>query len=378
MQCSVGGTTWLGFRAGNQAVVLSANQVDFTRMRARSTDGRLGRWLLAIAGFATPHAALAEITVEELFQSRDDALGNPLAYIDSSVPEISGARVRMMPGDSTGWHTHPVPTFGYLISGELTVEYATGESRVFRAGDGIIEAQHVAHNGHNRGTEPVEIVVFYAGAVAVANSETADPPRPDQFVSLRSIIPDLQVELRYLGSHNFIGRPISGYEADIVYLTRPAALALAEVQRDLAARGLGIKVFDGYRPQRAVNDFMAWAASPDDTVMKAEFYPSVDKRSLIPEGYIAERSGHSRGSTVDLTLIDLDSGSELDMGSPYDFFDPVSSPLSRSLPEPALTNRMRLREVMLEHGFSPLDEEWWHFTLQDEPFPDSYFDFPIR
>lgn len=348
-------------------------------MRGRSSIATtVGCLLLAVASSAVTQGALAEITFERLFQSQDDALGNPLAYPDSSVPVITGIRVHMMPGDSTGWHTHPVPTFGYLVTGELTVEYATGQSRLFRAGDGIVESQHVAHNGHNRGAEPVEIVVFYAGAADVANSEPADPPRPDQFVSLRSIIPDLGIELRYLGSHNFIGRPISGYEANVVYLTRPAALALAAVQRDLAAQGLGLKIFDGYRPQRAVDDFMSWAADPADTAMKAEFYPSVDKRVLIPEGYIAERSGHSRGSTIDLTLIDLESGKELDMGSPYDFFDPISSPLSNSLPEPASRNRRRLREVMLEHGFSPLDEEWWHFTLKDEPFPDTYFDFPIR
>ncbi len=206
----------------------------------------------------------------------------------------------------------------------------------------------------------------------------ADPPRPDNFVDLRDAVPGVVVELRYRTGNNFIGRPIAGYEADIALLTSAAALALGEVQRDLAADGLGLKVFDAYRPQRAVDDFMAWTGDPDSTEMKAEYYPALEKDQLVPGGYIAERSGHSRGSTVDLTLVRLAGGMELDMGSPYDFFDPVSRPSSTAVTVEQHANRMRLREAMIRRGFRPPEEEWWHFTLRDEPYPDAYFDFPIR
>jgi D-alanyl-D-alanine dipeptidase len=214
--------------------------------------------------------------------------------------------------------------------------------------------------------------------VSYPDTVPAEPTRPDDFVDLTDVIPGLVIEQRYFGSNNFIGRPIAGYEANVVYLTRPAASALRDVQQDLAAEGLGLKVFDGYRPQRAVDDFMRWAADPGATSMKAAYYPDVDKSELIPKGYIAERSGHSRGSTVDLTLIELATGEEVDMGSPFDFFDPVSWPSSTAVPESARANRMHLRELMLRHGFDPLEEEWWHFTLHDEPYPNSYFDFPVR
>jgi len=238
--------------------------------------------------------------------------------------------------------------------------------------------------------------VFVAACVALATPAAADigqhaadgePPaaalaetaqRPDDFVALRSVIPDLQVELRYSGNNNFIGRPVAGYQAEVAYLTRPAALALRDVQQELAADSLGLKVFDAYRPQRAVDDFMAWAADPNDTAMKHTYYPDVDKTALIPDGYIAQRSGHSRGSTVDLTLVRRDSGEALDMGSPFDYFDPVSWPSSTSVTAAQHANRMKLRAVMVRHGFIPLEQEWWHFTLRDEPYPDRYFDFPVR
>lgn len=212
----------------------------------------------------------------------------------------------------------------------------------------------------------------------LTRTEAAASTVPEDFADLQSIIPGIEVELRYFGSDNFVGRPIAGYQANVAYLTRAAATALGNAQRELATDGLALRILDAYRPQRAVRDFMAWAADPDATTMKSAYYPELDKSELIPEGYIAERSGHSRGSTVDLTLIDLDSGEELDMGSPYDFFDPASWPGSDRVSETAQRNRTKLREIMLRHGFEPLDEEWWHFTLRDEPYPDTYFDFPVR
>jgi D-alanyl-D-alanine dipeptidase len=171
--------------------------------------------------------------------------------------------------------------------------------------------------------------------------------------------------------------PIDGYQAARVYITRPAAEALAAVQAELASFGLGLKVFDAYRPQRAVDHFVRWAENLDDAVMKDRYYPDVDKANLFRDGYIAARSGHSRGSTVDLTIIDAASGDELDMGTPWDFFDPSSAPLSAAVFAEQRANRMLLRSLMLKYNFQPLAEEWWHFTLAEEPYPNTYFDFPI-
>jgi len=333
---------------------------------------------LLAASLSAAVPVLSQPTSRALFSSDADTLGSRYRYPDTAAAELTGAVVTLLPGDSTGWHRHAVPTVGYVLAGQLTVEYATGQVRVFGSGDGILEAQDVAHNGHNHGSEPVRLVVFSAGAAGVPGSEPADPPRPDDFVALQSAVPGLEIELRYFGRENFLGRPVAGYEANVVYLTRVAATALGSVQEALGTEGLGLKVFDGYRPQRAVDDFTRWAAAPGDTATKAAYYPNVEKSLLVQTGYIAERSGHSRGSTIDLTLIELASGEEVDMGSPYDFFDPISWPSSPAIAEAARANRMKLRAVMLRHGFQPLDQEWWHFTLRDEPYPDTYFDFPVR
>lgn len=215
--------------------------------------------------------------------------------------------------------------------------------------------------------------------VSAQDAPTTDlQTRPDSFVALHGLIPDLVVELRYLGSNNFLGRPVQGYQASVVYMSEPAARALQAVQASLAPEGLGLKVFDAYRPQRAVDDFVRWAADGSDIVMKQQYYPSLNKDELFPQGYIAERSGHSRGSTVDLTLVRLADSQELDMGSPYDFFDPVSWPSDTSITAAQQVNRLKLREAMLAHGFRPLDTEWWHFTLEGEPYTDTYFDFPVQ
>jgi D-alanyl-D-alanine dipeptidase len=160
-------------------------------------------------------------------------------------------------------------------------------------------------------------------------------------------------------------------------LARPAAEALAQVARDLAPQGLHIKVFDCYRPTRAVANFVRWARDLNDQKMKAEFYPNVDKRTLFSSGYISSRSGHSRGSTTDLTLT-RDDGNELDMGTPFDFFSPKSWPADSSISAEAHANRMLLANATSCRGFRPYDKEWWHFTLRHEPFPDSYFDFPVK
>ena len=201
--------------------------------------------------------------------------------------------------------------------------------------------------------------------------------RPAAFVDAATVVPGLIVEMRYAGAHNFVGRPIDGYEAPRCLLTKAAANALAGVAKDVAAYGLVIKVFDCYRPTRAVANFVRWARDLNDTAGKAEFYPDVDKRTLFRDGYIASQSGHSRGSTIDLTLAHAD-GRELDMGSPFDFFSPKSWPSDRSVSEEAQQNRALLAAAMRRGGFRPYDKEWWHFTLNNEPFPDTYFDFPVR
>jgi D-alanyl-D-alanine dipeptidase len=201
--------------------------------------------------------------------------------------------------------------------------------------------------------------------------------RPAAFVDAASIVPGLVADMRYADSHNFVGRPIDGYEAPRCLLTQAAANALAALARDLAPRDLVIKVFDCYRPTRAVANFVRWARDLRDVAGKAEFYPDVDKRTLFRDGYIASLSGHSRGSTVDLTLAHAD-GHELDMGTPFDFFSPKSWPTDASISAAAHANRALLAVAMRRRGFRPYDREWWHFTLSHEPFPETYFDFPVR
>ena len=201
--------------------------------------------------------------------------------------------------------------------------------------------------------------------------------RPAAFVDVATVVPGLAVEARYAGSHNFVGRPIDGYQASRCFLTQAAATALAEVARDLAPRGLVLKVFDCYRPVRAVTNFVRWARDLNDTAGKKEFYPDVDKRTLFRDGYISARSGHSRGSTLDLTLAHAD-GQQLDMGTPFDFFSPRSWPGASDVSPEAKANRALLAGAMRRRGFRPYDREWWHFTLVHEPFPDTYFDFPVR
>jgi D-alanyl-D-alanine dipeptidase len=211
-------------------------------------------------------------------------------------------------------------------------------------------------------------------AFAQSNSER----RPDSFVDAARVAPGLLVEARYAGAHNFVGRPIEGYDKPICYLTKPAAAALAQVVADLEPRGLTIKVFDCYRPERAVAHFARWARNLGDVKMKSEFYPHVDKSTLFRDGYIAKRSGHSRGSTADLTLARRTDGKELDMGTPFDFFGPRSWPSDNSIGAEAQANRALLAQAMQRRGFRPYDKEWWHFTLRHEQYPETYFNFPVR
>lgn len=201
---------------------------------------------------------------------------------------------------------------------------------------------------------------------------------PDGFVDMGEFLADVQIEARYAGHGNFVGEPIDGYEAEKVLLTREAADALLAVQIELRQIGLGLKLFDGYRPQRAVDHFVRWAQDPEDDTMKSVYYPQVDKSDLFEQGYIAEQSGHSRGSAIDLTLVSLETGEELDMGTRWDYFDPRSAPANQEVSPQHQARRMLLQITMIKHGFEPLAEEWWHFKLIDEPYPDTWFDFVIE
>ena len=214
--------------------------------------------------------------------------------------------------------------------------------------------------------------------------------RPEEdasgFVLLTDIIPDAILEIRYYSTYNFIGDRIPGYEQPIAILTRQAADSLKAVSDELLAKGYRLKIFDAYRPQCAVDYFVKWAKDLDDTKMKEYFYPELDKTVLFPRGFIASRSGHTRGSTVDLTLFDMKSEKEVDMGCTYDYFGVAShadvlpgQPIGtyRPINDAQYRNRMILRTAMSKHGFKPYSGEWWHFTLRNEPYPDTYFTFPL-
>ena len=211
-----------------------------------------------------------------------------------------------------------------------------------------------------------------------------------QFVTITDVVPDAILEIRYYSTYNFVGARIDGYEAPVALMTRQAADSLRAVSDDVMAQGYRLKIYDAYRPQKAVDHFVRWAADVNDTMMKRYFYPDVDKSLLFEQEYIMEKSGHTRGSTVDLTLFDMTTEKELDMGGTFDWFGIESHPDYGGNPETMeyegnanitaeqFHNRMVLCSAMIRHGFKVLDSEWWHFTLKDEPYPDTYFTFPVK
>ena len=204
-----------------------------------------------------------------------------------------------------------------------------------------------------------------------------DPMDATGFVKLSDYIPDLLEEMRYYTAFNFVGARIRGYDAPHAVMTREGAEAVRDAADEFRRRGCVIKVFDAYRPQRATDHFLEWLRDPGDTRMKPYFYPELDKSVLIAEDYIGPRSGHSRGSTIDMTLVDMFTGRELDMGGGFDYFGDRSHVDFDGLTDAQRANRQLLRGVMLARGFRPLESEWWHFHLIDEPFPDTCFDFPV-
>ena len=247
---------------------------------------------------------------------------------------------------------------------------------------------------------PALLALALVAAVTPANAQP-DASAPADFVALQDVDPTILQEIRYFTAHNFTGDPVEGYLAPMCILTRPAAEALARAQQDFAERGYTLKVYDCYRPQRAVDDFVTWAEDVDDRRMMAEFYPRVDKSVLFDDGYIAQRSGHSRGSTIDLTLVALPAittptyvsgqplvdctapqslrfaDNSIDMGTGFDCFDPLAHTMNPLIEGDEHKNRLLLSEGLARQGFVNYDKEWWHFTYQPEPYPDTFFDFPI-
>lgn len=224
------------------------------------------------------------------------------------------------------------------------------------------------------------LMVLAMSLIACSDHTEADSSMDSSdFVLLSEAAPDVILEVRYYSTYNFVGDRIDGYEEPVVMMTKESAEALNAVSEDLLQQGYRLKVYDAYRPQRAVDNFVAWAEDVDDTRMKEYFYPDLDKSVLFDQGYIDKKSGHSRGSTVDLTLFDMETEKEVDMGGTFDFFGEISHPdYVGELTDEQLANRSILREAMIRHGFKPLETEWWHFTLEDEPYPDTYFNFPVN
>ena len=237
---------------------------------------------------------------------------------------------------------------------------------------------------------------------ALPSASISADAMPDTFVHIEKVVPDALLDIRYFGEHNFLGVRVDGYLAPTCILTKPAAQALARVQKDLAPFSMTLKIYDCYRPQQAVNHFVRWAKAINDTKTKKEFYPTVDKRNLFRDGYIDSRSGHSRGSTVDLTIVPLPApvqpaytsgeplkecylpagvrfaDNSLDMGTGFDCFHELSHPENKNLGTQQRSYRLLLKTLMARHGFRNYDKEWWHFTLNNEPYPDTYFNFPVK
>ena len=209
-------------------------------------------------------------------------------------------------------------------------------------------------------------------------NDSCNKAQAPQFVQLADAVPDVILEMRYYSTYNFVGERIDGYEKPCAMLTKEAAEALKAASDDAMRRGYRLKIYDAYRPQKAVDHFVRWSKDESDTKMKPYFYPNLEKDELFPKGYIAARSGHSRGSTVDLTLFDTLSGKEVDMGGTFDWFGLESHPSYTKITEEQYSNRMMLNEIMTTNGFKAIEEEWWHFTLANEPYPDTYFDFTVK
>ena len=224
----------------------------------------------------------------------------------------------------------------------------------------------------------MKIVARFAFLLALHVSLVEAQVPADKFVYLHKVIPTIKLDMRYFSTDNFMGTRVDGYKRNVALFTHEAATALKKVQFELEKDGMGLKVFDSYRPQKGVNHFIRWAKVLADTLTKQKYYPDVRKADLFDLGYIAERSGHTRGSTLDLTVVKLESGLELDMGAPWDFFGEISHHGTNLINKQQQANRDILSNVMKKFGFRYYPNEWWHYTLENEPFPDTYFNFNIE
>ena len=212
-----------------------------------------------------------------------------------------------------------------------------------------------------------------------SNKTTVENTDASGFVLVSDIIPDVVLDIRYYTTFNFLGERVDGYEEPVALMTREAAYALKKVSDEAISKGYRLKIFDAYRPQCAVDHFVRWADKVRELAMKEYFYPGIDKKRLFEEGFVALKSGHSRGSTVDLTLLDMATQKDLDVGGTFDYFGSLSwAENTENITQEQASNRKMLRDMMISHGFHPLDEEWWHFTLDNEPYPDTYFTFPVN
>lgn len=212
-----------------------------------------------------------------------------------------------------------------------------------------------------------------------SNKTTVENTDASGFVLVSDIIPDVVLDIRYYTTFNFLGERVDGYEEPVALMTREAAYALKKVSDEAISKGYRLKIFDAYRPQCAVDHFVRWADKIRELAMKEYFYPGIDKKRLFEEGFVALKSGHSRGSTVDLTLLDMATQKDLDVGGTFDYFGSLSwAENTENITQEQASNRKMLRDMMISHGFHPLNEEWWHFTLDNEPYPDTYFTFPVN
>jgi D-alanyl-D-alanine dipeptidase len=230
------------------------------------------------------------------------------------------------------------------------------------------------------------VLVLACGACASPShgpgTSSEATPQSVGMVDIRALVPDIDTDIRYAGSDNFTGVRVDGYDAAKCYLLRPAAESLAALERELRPQGLRLRIFDCYRPARAVRQFVRWAADPRDQRTKAEYYPALEKATLVP-GYIADRSGHSKGATIDLTLLRCEGPTgerceALDMGTPFDFFDPRANTDHPHISDAQRRHRAQLVDAMSRHGFDNYPMEWWHFTYRLEPAPDVFHDVPLR
>ncbi|MCQ2333638.1 MAG: prolyl oligopeptidase family serine peptidase [Paludibacteraceae bacterium] len=366
-------------------------------MREKSDE--LGFQRLGIMGFsAGGHLASTVAThyTSELNRPDFHILIYPVISMDTAITHA--VTRHSLIGD------HPSKELETLYSNELHINSQVSPAFIALSGDdegvpianslryyealqhaGVPAVLHMyPKGGHGWGFNPTDFRDIWTAALMqwlMGDSHECVYPQPEgakyDFVSISAEIPDAILEIRYHSSYNFVGARVDGYDEPIALMTRQAVDSLKKVSDDLKAQGYRIKIFDAYRPQCAVDHFVRWAKDVNDTIMKPYFYPELAKDRLFPEGFICEYSSHTHGSTVDLTLFDMNTEREVDMGGTFDWFGMSSYPTYTDLTEQQLAMRHLLRDAMLRHGFEPFPTEWWHFTLADEPYPDTFFNFPV-